>query len=176
MEDKLVQIYSYSIPELDTYYTRIPIYNKDKNVISILMKNRHRFLTQLFHLLLRTGMPYCYNAFSIDDNPIFKIDCIFAGVRYTLLNGNTLEKLPIMQKRVQLIEKMQYFIIDGNINEFKKDHTYSGILKLNGEKVAYISNLDNTTTNLTNRIRIEAVNDNLASLSAILYQTFIHEK
>lgn len=88
-----MQIYSYSIPALD--YKSIPIYDKHNNVISVLMKNRHRFLTQIFHLLLREGMPYCYNVFLNENNPIYKIDCLFTGIRYTLENFKTQDKIPI---------------------------------------------------------------------------------
>ncbi|MFJ6208584.1 hypothetical protein [Lysinibacillus sp. NPDC092081] len=168
-----MQIYSYSIPESDSYYTSIPIYNKDNKVISILKKNRHRILTQLFQMLLRYGMPYCYNAFSIDKSPIYKIDCVFTGVRYTLYSRNTMDKVSITQKRVQLIEKVQSFTINGDVYQFEKDYTSSGTLTLNGEKIAVIRNLDSTNTNLTNRIHIEAINDEIASLTAIMYQTFI---
>jgi hypothetical protein len=171
-----VQIYSYSIPESDSYYTSIPIYNKDNNVISILMKNRHHFLTQMFHFLLRTGMPYCYNVFSNDNNPIYKIDCLFTGVGYSLQNCETLDKVPIKQNRVQLIEKVQSFIINGDVYKFEKDYSYSGTLKINDNKIAIIRNLDNTNINLTKRIRIEAINDDVASLIAIMYQTFVFEK
>lgn len=171
-----MQIYSYSIPEFNFYHTSIPIYNKDNKVISILKKNRHRILTQLFHMLLRYGMPYCYNVFSIDNNPIYKIDCIFTGVRYKLYSCNPMDKVSIIQKRVQLIEKVQSFIINGDVYQFEKDYTWSGTLTLNGEKIAVIKNLDNTNTNLTNRIRIEAINDDVASLTAIMYQTFVREK
>ncbi|MGE7688408.1 tubby C-terminal domain-like protein [Lysinibacillus sp. NPDC097214] len=168
-----MQIYSYSIPESDFYHTSIPIYNKDNQVISILKKNRHRFLTQLFHMLLRYGMPYCYNAFSIDNHPIYKIDCIFTGVRYTLYSCSTMDKVSITQNRVQLIEKVQSFMLNGDVYQFEKDYTSSGTLTLNGEKIAVIRNLDNTNTNLTNRIDIEAINDDIASLIAIMYQTFV---
>lgn len=171
-----MQVYSYSIPELDFYYTRIPIYNKDNNVISILMKNRHRFLTQIFHFLLQTGMPYCYNVFSNDNSPIYKIDCLFSGVGYTLQNCEIQGKVPIKQNRVQLIEKVQSFIINGDVYKFEKDYSYSGTLKLNNHKIAFIRNLDNTNTNLTKRIRIEAINIDVASLIAIMYQTFVYEK
>jgi len=170
-----LQIYSYSIPELDLYHTSIPIYNKDNKVISILKKNRHRILTQLFHTLLRYGMPYCYNAISIDNNSIYKIDCIFTGIRYTLYSRNAMDKVSITQKRVQLIEKVQTFLINGDVYQFEKDYTNSGTLTLNGEKIAVIKNLDNTNTNLTNRIHIEAINDEIASLTAIMYQTFVRK-
>lgn len=169
-----LQIYSYSIPELDSYYTSILIYNKDDKVISILKKNRHRMLTQLFHMLHRYGMPYYYNAFSVDNHPIYKIDCVFTGVRYTLYSSKASEKISIKQKRVQLIEKVQSFIINGDVYTFEKDYTTSGTLTLNGEKIATIRNLDSTNTNLTNRIIIEAINDDIASLIAIMYQTFVY--
>lgn len=167
-------IYSYSIPELNSFYTSIPIYNKDNKAISVIKKNRHRIITQLFHTLLRYGMPYCYNAFSIDNTPIYKIDCIFTGVRYKLYSYHTMDKVSITQNRVQLIEKMQSFIINGDVYQFEKDYTYSGTLTLNGEKVGIIKNLDSTNTNLTNRIQIEAINDDIASLIAIMYQTFVY--
>ncbi|MFC9542123.1 hypothetical protein ACFTQ7_19925 [Lysinibacillus sp. NPDC056959] len=168
-----MQNYSYSIPELDSYYTSIPIYNKDDKVISILKKNRHRMLTQLFHMLLRYGMPYCYNAFSIDNHPIYKIDCVFTGIRYTLYSSKASEKISIKQNRVQLIEKVPSFKLNEDVYQFEKDYTYAGTLKLNGEKIATIRNLDSTNTNLTNRIHIEAINDDIASLIAIMYQTFV---
>ncbi|KPN96068.1 hypothetical protein [Lysinibacillus sp. ZYM-1] len=168
-----MQIYSYSIPEFNFYYTSIPIYNKDNQIISILKINRHRILTQLFHMLLRTGMPYCYNAFSIDNKALYKIDCVFTGVRYTLYSNSALKKVAITQKRVQLIEKTQRFTINGDVYRFEKDYTHSGTLTLNDKKIATIRNLDHTTTNLTKRIHIEAINDIIASLIAILYQTFI---
>lgn len=170
-----MQIYSYSIPELDSYYTSIPIYNKDNKIISILKKNRHRILTQLFHMLLRYGMPYCYNAFSIDNHPIYKIDCVFTGIRYTLYSSKASEKIPIKTKSCeQLIEKVQSFQLNGDVYQFEKDYTYAGTLKLNDEKIATIRNLDSTNTNLTNRIHIEAINDDIASLIAIMYQTFVY--
>jgi len=62
--ETFLQIYSYSIPELDSYYTSIPIYNKDNKVISILKKNCHRILTQLFH------GPTAIMLFQIDNHPI----------------------------------------------------------------------------------------------------------
>ncbi|WP_394191533.1 hypothetical protein [Paenisporosarcina quisquiliarum] len=171
-----MQSYSYSIPESYSYYTSIPIYNKDNNVICILMKNRHQFLTQLFHSLLELGMPYCYNVFSNDYNPIYKIDCLFTGIGYSLQNRETMDKVPIKQKRVQLIEKMQLFIINGEVYKFEKDYTYSGSLKKNDIKIATIKNIDNTNINKTKRIRIEAINDDIASLIAVMYQTFVFEK
>ncbi|WP_419150372.1 hypothetical protein [Lysinibacillus xylanilyticus] len=168
-----MQIYSYSIPELDSCFISFPIYNKDNQVISILKKNRHRFLTQLFHMLLRYGMPYCYNAFSPDNHPIYKIDCVFTGVRYTLHSYSSMDKVSITQNRVQLIEKVQSFMLNGDLYQFEKDYTYSATLKLNGVTIATIRNLDHTNTNLTNRIHIEAINDDIASLIAIMYQTFV---
>ena len=171
-----MQIYLYNIPESDSYYSSIPIYNKDNNVISILMKNRHQFLTQLFHSLLQTGMPYCYNVFSNDNNPIYKIDCLFTGIGYSLQNCETLDKVPIKQSRVQLIEMVQSFIINGEVYKFEKDYSYSGTLKINDNKIAIIRNLDNTNINLTKRIHIEAINDDIASLIAVMYQTFVFEK
>ncbi|MFE3573603.1 hypothetical protein [Lysinibacillus sp. NPDC059133] len=110
----------------------------------------------------------------MDNHPIYKIDCVFTGVRYTLDSSNALEKVSITQKRVQLIEKVQSFMLNGDVYLFEKDYTYSGTLKLNGEKIATIRNLDNTNTNLTNRIHIEAINDDIASLIAIMYQTFVY--
>jgi len=169
----LMQIYSYSIPEFDFYHTSMPIFNEDKKVICVLKKTRHRILTQLFHILLRTGMPYCYRVTSIDKHPIYKIDCLFTGIRYTLESYNTLKTVSIKQKRVQLIEKVQTFIIDSDKYQFEKDYTSAGTLTFNGEKIAYIRNLDHTNTNLTNRIYIEAVNDDIAALIAIMYQTFV---
>ncbi|KOS66397.1 hypothetical protein AEA09_16740 [Lysinibacillus contaminans] len=169
-----MQIYSYSIPESDSFYTRIPIYNEDEKIISIIKKNRHRILTQLFHMLLQSGMPHCYKAISIDNSPIYEIDCVFTGVRYTLHSYNAMNKISIKQNRVQLIEKMQTFMINGNVYQFEKDYSWSGTLKLNGEKIAFIINLDHTNINLTKRIRIEAINDDIASLIAIMYQTFVY--
>lgn len=171
-----MQSYTYSIPASDSFYNSIPIYDKHNHVISVLMKNRHRFLTQVFHLLLREGMPYCYNVFSNENNPIFKIDCLLTGIRYTLENFKTQDNIPIEQNRVQLIERVQSFVINGDVYKFDKDYTSSGTLKKNDNKIAIIRNLDNTNINLTNRIRIEAINDEIASLIAILYQTFIYEK
>lgn len=71
---------------------------------------------------------------------------------------------------------MQSFVISGDLYKFEKDYTYSGTLKKNDNKIAIIKNLDNTNINLTNRIHIEAINVEMGSLIAILYQTFIYEK
>ena len=169
-----MQIYSYTIPDIDSFYNSIPIYDNHNNVISVIRKNRHRFLTQILHLLLRDGMPYCYNVFSKENKPIYKLDCTFTGIGYTLENYKTRDKIPIVQNRVQLIEKVQSFVINGDVYQLEKDYTYSGTLKKNSNKIATVRNLDNTNINLTNRIRIEAINDELASLIAILYQTFIY--
>ncbi|TQR37072.1 hypothetical protein C7Y47_05080 [Lysinibacillus sphaericus] len=86
-----------------------------------------------------------------------------------------MDKVSITQKRVQLIEKVQTFLINGDVYQFEKVYTNSGTLTLNGEKIAVIKNLDNTNTNLTNRIHIEAINDEIASLTAIMYQTFVRK-
>ncbi|WP_016991558.1 hypothetical protein [Lysinibacillus boronitolerans] len=64
-------------------------------------------------------------------------------------------------------------MINGGVYHFEKDYTNSGTLTLNGEKIAVIKNLDSTITNLTKRIHIEAINDEIASLKAIMYQTFV---
>ena len=140
------------------------------------MKNRHHFLTQMFHFFLRTGMPYCYNVFSNDNSPKYKIDCLFTGFGYSIQNRETLDKVPIKQNRVQLIEKVQSFVINEDVYKFEKDYSYTGTLKINDNKIAIIRNLDNTNINLTKRIHIEAINDDIASLVAVMYQTFVFEK
>ena len=69
---------------------------------------------------------------------------------------------------------MQSFVIHGDLYQLEKDYTNSGTLKKNNNKIATIRNVDNTTINLSKRIQIEAINDEIASLMAILYQTFIY--
>ncbi|WP_460013220.1 tubby C-terminal domain-like protein [Lysinibacillus sp. CTST325] len=106
---------------------------------------------------------------------LHRINCIFTGIRYTLYSRNAMEKVSIIQKRVQLIEKVQTFLINGDVYQFEKDYTNLGTLTLNGEKIAVIKNLDSSNTNLTNRIHIEAINNDIASLTAIMYQTFVRK-
>jgi hypothetical protein len=119
-------------------------------------------------------MPYCYQVQTKDKIPIYKIECLFTGFRYTLLNCSTSEKLSINQHRVQLIEKIQTVTINGDVYRLEKDYARTGDLKKNDETIATISNLDNASTSLTNRIRIEAIDDKTAALAAVLYHTFIY--
>lgn len=172
--EAIVPIYSYTVPEFLPYHKSMPIYNEQNEVVYLLKKNRHRFLTQIAHLLLRYGMPYCYQVQTQDKIPIYKIECLFTGFRYTLLDCSTSEKLSINQQRVQLIEKIQTVTIHGDVYRLEKDYASTGDLKKNGETIATISNLDNTSTSLTNRIRIEALDDQTAALAAVLYHTFIY--
>ncbi len=171
--ETILPIYSYTVREFDSYQMSMPIYNEQNEVVYLLKKNRHRFLTQIAHMLLRYGMPYCYQVQTQENIPIYKIDCVFTGFRYTLLNCCTSEKLSINQQRVQLIEKIQTVTINGVVYRLEKDYTRTGFLKQNDETIATISNLDNANTSLTNRICIEAIDDKTAALAAVMYHTFI---
>uniref|UniRef100_UPI00403F780A tubby C-terminal domain-like protein n=1 Tax=Peribacillus sp. FSL E2-0218 TaxID=2921364 RepID=UPI00403F780A len=79
-------IYSYTVPEFVSYQMNMPIHNEQRELVYLLKKTRHRFLTQIAHMLLRYGMPYCYQVQTQDKIPIYKIECLFTGFRYTLLN------------------------------------------------------------------------------------------
>ncbi|WP_155645378.1 hypothetical protein [Peribacillus simplex] len=167
-------IYSYTVPEFVSYQMNMPIHNEQRELVYLLKKTRHRFLTQIAHMLLRYGMPYCYQVQTQDKIPIYKIECLFTGFRYTLLNCSTSEKLSINQHRTQLIEKIQTVTINGDVYRLEKDYACTGELKKNDETIATIRNLDNVSTSLTNRIRIEAIDDKTAALAAVLYHTFIY--
>ena len=166
-------IYTYTVPQFVPFRKSMPIYNEDNEVVFLLKKNRHRLLTQIAHWNFRGGMPYCYQVQTPEQNPIYKIECLFTGVRYTLLDGGTGEKLPINQQRVQLIEKMQTISMGGNVYSLERDPTDTGILRKGAETIATVRNLDHINTSLTNRIRIEAIDDQTAALAAVMYHTFI---
>ena len=166
-------IYTYTVPEFVPFRMSLPIYNEQNEVVFLLKKSRHRLLTRIAHWNLRGGMPYCYHIQTQDNNPIYKIECLFTGFRYTLLNGCTGEKLPINQQRVQLIEKMQTVSMGGNVYCLERDPTDKGLLKRNGETLATVRNLDHINTSVINRIHIEAIDDKTAALAAVMYHTFI---
>ncbi|MEH7074275.1 tubby C-terminal domain-like protein [Neobacillus drentensis] len=168
-----MSIYTYTVPEYVPFRMTLPIYNEQNEVVFLLKKNRHRLLTQIAHWNFRGGMPFCYQVQTQDQIPIYKIECLFTGIRYKLLNGKTGEKLPIHQQRVQLLEKMQTVSIKGAVYSLERDPTDTGILRKGTETIATVRNLDHINTSLTNRIRIEASDDQTAALAAVMYHTFI---
>ena len=168
-------IYSYTIPETVSLQTKISIYNERNEVIYIIKKTPHRVVTLIVHLLFtRSGLPFCYQTFTKDNVPVYKIDCVFTGFRYTLLDFSTQQIIPINNQRQHVIDKIQTIALNGGQFRFEKDYTCKGILTCNGEVFATITNLDNLNVTNTNRIAIEAINDETAALAAVMYQTFIY--
>lgn len=160
----------------DRSLDEIDIKDEQDQTISILRKNRQSVLTLIPHSLLRDGMPFCYRVTAISGTVLYSINCLMTGIQYTLKTSHSEEKISIRQSRVQLIEKKQLFTLNGNAYGFEKDYTGSARLKRNGELAAVIRNLDSTSIRNRNLIQIEALDRDLASLTAVLYQTFIFEK
>lgn len=171
-----MNIYLYTIPEQETQHTSIPVYDEDRQTAFVLRKSPHRLLNNVLHHMSKVGMPYCYMAISPDDRPIFKVDCPFSGVGYTIQSMNSQKKNKIEQYHVQLVEKVQTFRLQGDDFQFEKDYTGAGVLTRNDEKIAKIESVDSIQVNTAKRIRIEARDDISASLIAVLYQTFIEEQ
>lgn len=165
--------YSYMVPELISYHTDIPIYNEQNEVIYLLKKNRHRILTLIAHSLLRFGMPFCYQIQTIEKASIYKIDCVFTGFGYTLQNCVTSEIIPIKHERQHVIDKIQTFLLNGDIFKLEKDVTCKGILTKNGVVIATIKELDKLKVCLSHRISVEAIDDQSAALAIVMYHTFI---
>ncbi len=170
-----MRIYLYTIPDDGLPHLSIPVYDEGRQTAFVLRRNPHRLLTNVFHHMSSTGLPYCYMAVSPDDYPIFKIDHPLSGVGYTIQSMHSQRKSKIDQYHVQLVEKAQTFRLDGGDFYFGKDYTGAGMLTRDDEKIAKIENVDIIQANSARRFRIEAKDDESASLIAILYHTFNEE-
>ncbi len=171
-----MNIYLYTIPDEETQHTNIPVYDEDRQTAFVLRRSPHRLLNSVLQHMTKAGIPYCYMAVSPDDRPIFKIDCPFSGVGYTIQSMHSQKKNKIEQYHVQLVEKVQTFRLQGDDFHFEKDYTGAGLLTRNDEKIAKIERVDSMHVNTAKRIRIEAREDMSASLIAVLYQTFIEKQ
>ena len=168
-----MHIYLYTIPDQDLPHASIPVYDEYRQMAFVIRKNPHRLLNSVFQHVSRAGMSYCYIAVSPDDHPIFKIDHPLPGVGYTIQSMSSQKKSRIDEYYVQLTEKAQVFRLDGVEFYFGKDYTGAGLLTRNDKKVAKIEDVDSIQANPSRRIRIEAIDDESASLIALLHQTFM---
>ncbi|MGM9950703.1 MAG: hypothetical protein ACI33P_11275 [Lysinibacillus sp.] len=170
-----MHIYLYTIPDNDLPHASIPVYDEDRQTAFVLKKNSHRLWTDVFHHMSSSGKPPCYMAVSPNDYPIFKIDYSLSGVGYTIQSMHSQRRSRIDQYYVQPVEKAQTFRLDGEEFYFGKDYTGASLLTRNDEKIAKIETVDIMQVNPSRRIRIEAKDDECASLIAILYHTFNEE-
>lgn len=169
-----MQHFTYQVPKSVHRSTKLSIKDEQAKTIFLLQKQPHKFLASIFNAILRYGLPYSYKISNENGKPLYSIDCWFPGIRYKIIDHLTLQTVPILHHRVQLIEKAYSFKISNHDYYFEKDYTGTGHLKCDNKEIAIVSMPSSVKISKVDTINIVAETEEMASLSAVLFHTFFY--
>ena len=159
-----------------SYYRPKTMSLKDEwgETLFVLARQPHKLVAGILNVILRSGLPYTYKITQPNGKPFYSIHCSFPGFRYLLEDHQSSQTVPIAESRVQLMEKAYSFKLGDRSYYFEKDFAGTGHLKCNDTEIAAVSMSNLIVSSKLDVIHVEAENEDMASLSAMLFHTFFY--
>ena len=145
---------------------------------------KHRSFARIIHEIPRDVLPYCYQVLSAKGEPLYTIDCAFPGIRYKLTEHLSSQIVPIIKRRVGVIDKIYSFRLDNHDYVFEKDWKSAGHLECDNTHVATVWMPPKTDVSFKDaflkgkfeddKFVIDSTTKENASLAAVLFHTFYY--
>lgn len=169
-----MQQFTYRVHKTFQRPKKMTLRDESGQALFLLHRKRHPFIAGIFNALLSSGLPYTYLITQLDGKPFYSIECSFPGFGYRILDHQSQKSVPVAEHRIQLIEIAYSFKLDNRSYYFEKDFAGTGHLKCNDTEIAAVSMSNLIVSSELDVVHVEAVNQDKASLAAVLFHTFFY--